>query len=81
MELDTVEQGQKVLGPAECEVQSEDADTSTVVEWAQVNEHAKQALLRATVLVAGGTAQVAGIVARMATRVQSEACRRLGPPS
>lgn len=79
MELHTVEQVEQVLKPAECEVRPLDLETS-VVEWSQVREHAGQAALRAAVLLAGGTAQVAMCIAHVATQVQSAACRRLGQP-
>lgn len=77
MRLDTVERVERAGEPEVNEVRSEHADVSAVVDWSQVMEHTTQALLRATILLAGGTARVAGIVASTARLVQGEARRRL----
>lgn len=77
MELHSVQQDEEVQEPAECEVRSEGGDASVAVDWSQVVEHARQTLLRATVLVAGGTARFASAVASAARLVQGEARKNL----
>lgn len=52
-------------------------DALPEVDWAEVRREARQAALKATVLVSGATARVAEAAARVSRRVQIEAAKRI----
>ncbi len=52
-------------------------DALPEIDWAEVRREARQAALKATVLVSGAAARVADATARVSRRVQVEAAKRI----